>query len=239
MPRPVFVITDAADELVRGRRISAQMVEDLLTISGVPTDEIVRVAEALEQERGFPTKGRLAELVSECVGDGRQAAAVLAALVNLRRERIEPFLRNLKEWQSENPKIADQITEPTFGMIRERLTRLFRDYSVLERLDKAHRLMTLTGNSAEEIEILCDIRPVFDEGRKLVEGLIPLTTLRVEYAKQDDETRVLEVVLSEEMLDELLNKATKAKQKLAVLRDSGNVWVPNGWIEEETPGERR
>lgn len=231
MPKQVILIADPSADFGGGRAVPRQMVEDMLAISKVPTNAIGRLAEALEREPGIPTIEHLNQLVGTFIPEKAQASAIRTALVNLWRARVEPILRELQEWRTADAKNAATLPEETLTAISERLRQLIRDYPVLKRFRKARRLISLTGNHVQEVNILCDIRPVFDDNRKVVEGMIPLTTLKLVYEGQDEEVKVLEVLLSTEMLDQFLSEAGKAKTKLATLRESASEWLPNGWVE--------
>ena len=54
--------------------------------------------------------------------------------------------------------------------IEANLPRLIRDFPALERFRKAKRLLSLTGNQARQIDIICDARPVFDSDQRVIEG---------------------------------------------------------------------
>jgi len=84
------------------------------------------------------------------------------------------------------------------------------------------------------VELICDARPVFDKNRERVEGMLPMTTLKLVYEKQEEDMQVVEVLLSPEMLEELIAKANKAQQKLRVLSESINQWVPQGLASVES-----
>lgn len=100
------------------------------------------------------------------------------------------------------------------------------------RYRKAERLKTLTGRMAESLEIICDLRPVFDHSRSVVEGLIPVTTLRVAYQTNEGGNSV-EVQLSGDDLENLAKEVERAKQKLRTLNQHSERWVPHSWVEPD------
>ena len=91
-------------------------------------------------------------------------------------------------------------------------------------------MASLTGNKAQKVELICDVRPVFDRAREQVEGLVPLTTLKLIYETQTDETKCIELLFSTDMLKELLEKVNKAQQKLTIMRDFFDQWIPDGFL---------
>jgi hypothetical protein len=84
---------------------------------------------------------------------------------------------------------------------------------------------------------VCDARPVFDRERTAIEGFVTQTTLKLMYENQTEDTGCIEVVLTPELLGELLDKAEKAKKKIEVIRRSVQVWIPDG-LAESTSQER-
>lgn len=60
---------------------------------------------------------------------------------------------------------------------------------------------------------------------------MPLTTLKLIYETQTEETKCIELLLSADVLKELLEKANKVQQKLAIMRDFFDQWIPDGFLE--------
>ena len=85
---------------------------------------------------------------------------------------------------------------------------------------KGKNLQTILGDQFQDVEIICDIRPIFDNTLEIIEDCIPVTTLKMTYLSQTSEVKVLEVVLSEDDIDVMDERITTAKKKLRVLRDT-------------------
>lgn len=212
--------------------VPQQMREDLLAVGEASAEQIETLAGALEHEPGVLTDGRLEEIIGRHIGMPPLADAILRALVNLSPESVEEAVRNLRQWREASPPNGAKLPVERLEQVRDRLSRLIRNYPALVRYRKAESLKTLTGRVAESTELVSDLRPVFDQSRTTVEGLIPLTTLRVTY-RSGDATDVLEVLLSMEALEDLASEVEKAKKKLAALRESVGRWVPHGWVGPE------
>jgi len=69
----------------------------------------------------------------------------------------------------------------------------------------------------EAVDLVCDIRPVFDDSRTNVEGVIPFTTLKVVATGVDQFPISFEAVLSASDVLALLKKAELAVAKLNAL----------------------
>jgi hypothetical protein len=217
---------------VQSPLLPSGMLDDLLAVAGANEEQLDRIAADLEQEPGIPTDTRLGEVITRHVGEVPLAESILRAVVNLRPERLEDTIQTLRHWREASSANAKKLPPDRLEAIQDRLTRLIRNYPALARYRKAQRLKTLTGKTADSVELICDLRPVFDQSRTVVEGLIPLATLRLSYQGTDG-TEVLEVFLSGETLDDLADEVDKAKQKLQTLREVGETWVPNGWVAPE------
>lgn len=227
----IFVIRGSPALIPGFGGMSPQMIEDLLAISEIRSERIEALAVALEAEPGFPNADRLSEIVREAIDDDRQASAVVAALHHVPPQRVDQFIQTVRDWREADNKNAERFPEEALVSAEQNFRRLTRDFPALERCRKARRLGSILGNTAESLELICDLRPVFDAQRDLVEGIMPLTTMKIVYEGQDQEVRVLEVQLSRDMLAELVEKAQKAQQKLQVLERSIPTWTPNGLVD--------
>ncbi len=217
----------------RGAFLPPDMVEDMRTIARIPDDQIDAIATALEAEIGFLDKEKLSQLVGSVVDDESCASAVVIALNNLRSQQLEQIFEALEKWRQADQQNAEVFSDETFADLKVKLSRLIKDYSALARFRKTRRLRSILGNTVEEIEIICDARPVYNDTRDLIEGLIPITTLKIEYEGQDEETHEVEVMLTRDGVNDLAKKVEKAQQKLDVLGESISQWIPNGLADSE------
>lgn len=209
------------------------MVDDLLVIAQIPVEQIDAIATAVEAEVGFLGKAKLLQLLKGVVDNESHASSVVAALYNLLPRRLEQIVETLGEWRRADPKNEETLSDEAFADLKAKLPRLIRDYPVLSRSRKTRRLRSILGNAVQGIEIICDARPVYNAARDSIEGLIPLTTMKIEYESQDEETHEVEVMLTREDVNELANKVKKAQQKLDVLDCSIEEWIPNGLADSE------
>jgi len=227
----IFLIPGSPDLIPGLGGASPQMIEDLLAIAEIRSERIEALAAALQAEPGFPNADRISDVVREAINDDRQASAVVTALHNVPPSRVDQTIQTVRDWREANNKNAERFPEEALVSVEQNLRRLTRDFPALERCRKARRLGSILGNTAESLELICDLRPVFNAQRDLVEGMMPLTTMKIVYEGQDEEVRVLEVQLSRDMLTELVEKAQKAQQKLDVLNRSIAEWTPNGLVD--------
>jgi hypothetical protein len=213
--------------------VPREMVDAMLAVAAVPVEQVDAIAIALEVEPGFLKKARLRELVEGVVTAKSLAPSVVEALLNLRPQQLPQILEALEKWRQANSKNAEKFSEEAFNCLKKVLPQLVRRYPVLERTRKAQLLRSILGNTVQGAKLICDMRPVFDVSRNSIVGMIPVTTMRVDYAGQDEQTHVAEFILTTEALDGLAGEIKKAQRKLEVLGQSIIQWIPDGFADLE------
>ena len=127
----------------------------------------------------------------------------------------EGFLNGLKTWQSQN---KDFLADEDLGKIGEIATLLLEPYLGFQRQQKAGRLEKATGQRLTQLDLICDLRPVFDEERKTIEGWLPLTHLKVVATSESGLPVMFEAVMSEFQIRSLQKAADSAIRKLECLK---------------------
>lgn len=210
--------------------VPPQMVEDLLVIAQLSREVIEQLATTLDDSVGFLTEEELRQLAWDAIQDERGVSAFLGAFWSIRPGQIDEVIKTLRDWREADSKNMQRLPDAIFTVLQENLSRLIRNYPAWERFRKARRLASITGNKARRVELICDARPVFDQDRQQIEGFIPLTTLKLMYESQTEESGSVEVVLSVDVLEELLEKSKKAQEKVTLLRDFLSKLIPDGVI---------
>ena len=150
---------------------------------------------------------------------------------NLRPSSVEPTLNALEAWRNADAGHFGKFPNEAFASVRAVLPRLVRPSTALDRQHNAKRLRTVTGHQAKQVQIVCDVRPVFDHDQTMIEGFVALTTLKLVYETQTKDVSYIEVMLSPELVEELMEKTEKAKAQLQVLKESVHRWIPGGLSE--------
>ena len=101
----------------------------------------------------------------------------------------------------------------------ERIRKLVAEPVGLAKQFKAQRLVGVTGSRLDDFQIICDIRPIFDQKHERVEGAVPLTTLQLEYTTVDGDSDVVELHITEKQITELGEKIDDARRKLKMIKD--------------------
>jgi hypothetical protein len=210
-----------------------QMLNDLLVIAEIPSEQLAMLAGLLGKEEGFTTDSRLQELIVQSIGIEDQQVAAFNALQNLSATSIDQVLNAVGEWRKLSPQGQKILSDDKFSDLEKNLSILIQDVPPLTRMRKAERLSNVLAHELMGVAIICDLRPLFNENRDHVEGLIPVTTMKVVYEKQNGLVEEIELVLSEKQLEDLSRRTQQAKQKLAVLRESVERWIPGGCVKIE------
>ena len=229
----IILYPGVATGVYRWVMIHPEMVDDLLAVAQISVEQIDAIATIMEAEAGFLGKAKLSQLVEGVVDNESRASSVVRALNNLQPRQLEQIVEALGEWRQAEQQNAEEFSDEAFDDLKAKLPRLIKDYPVLARFRKTRRLRSILGNAVQGIELICDARPIYNTTRDLIEGLIPLTTMKIEYEGQDEETHEVEVMLSRDDVNELAEKVKKAQQKLDVLDGSINKWIPNGLADSE------
>lgn len=233
VPSPV-----AAEMVYRNEFAMRQMIEDLRYVAQLSVETIDQLSGALSKIEGIPSTDQLVDLVANIVADPEAGASIITVLQNLTPDSqdeaegtIKQTLETVDQWRQRNEQTRKTFPNELFAALEERLPHLLQEYPAIFRHRKARRLARLSGNIADGIELLCDIRPVFSKSRGEIVGLIPTTSMRISYESQDGKDRVLEVNLPEEVLKELAEKVGCAMNKIDVIQQTGNRWLPHGVAE--------
>ena len=211
----------------------------LKAVSTLSADETKALHERLSQTKGFLDPRALAAEVRRTVKVEETALSVLTTLQNLGPEDTKGLVEGLAvrgEKEKDFPLGKTELTR-----LSEILPVLIQPYPALARLRKAERLAKLTGQELESIELICDLRPIFDEERKQIEGMMPYTRLHIVATGEDGLPKSFEAELTHRQVDDLREKAVKANAKLEVLRKSVEGWCPGGLPEvplTRAPGKK-
>ena len=199
------------------------VVEAVKVVLGESEETLNRLAAELAEVKGYLSDAGLKAILLRELGDGERASRFenllrTGEIFVQERGGIGGLLAFLEKWQTgtanqEGPTLsADELSD-----LKRLLPLIVRPYPALQRQAKAERLAVATGLRAETIDLVCDIRPVFDDSRKNIEGVIPFTTLKVVASGVDQFPVSFEAVLSASDVQTLLKKAEDAVNKLNAL----------------------
>ncbi len=226
MPEPVFYARGFQPTFATDADANPRMMADLKAVSTLSEDEVTSLCERLSQVKGFLDPKTLATEIRRVIKVEGTARSVLATLRSLEPEYTRRLVEGLTERGKHDTNFP--LNEAELDRLGEILQKLIQPYPALVRFEKAERLATLTGQQLESIDLICDLRPIFDENRKQIEGMMPYTRLHIVATGADGFPKSFEAELTYRQVNDLKEKAEKANIKLDVLHKSVERWLPEG-----------
>lgn len=217
--RGAISTTDLVDELAAKKEFIAD-AKAILALDKAVFDALV---EALSKCDSFLDRKGLKSVVEGSLGRSKSASDVfdvVRILSRMLREPGDPIEQTMREFRSAIKEHSDAITEDEREKLGERLEKLILAPKGLGLQWKADQLRKTTGIELEEIQLICDFRPVFDDARSTIMGAIPISTLKLDVIERDGAPRSIEIRLTEKQVAELASKAELAQQKIRVIKQT-------------------
>ena len=225
MPEPVVYIRGYQLPLSGTLTANKEMMNDLKTVASIDDDQVWTISQRLSQAQGFLDPATLLATIREAIDDLNAAEALQRVLRAFTPSDIEQLIQGLEKQKAREDFPFEQ---ENFNRLKKALQELIKPYPGLVRYRKAERLAKVTGDELESVELICDLRPIFDENRVKIEGVIPYTRLRVITTGADGLPKSFEAELTRQEVDDLAEKANNAKQKLDILYRRVQDWLPGG-----------
>lgn len=224
MPEPVLYMR-GFPQIPRFAKPSAEVLDDLKAAGGLSNVVIDEICKQLSKTQGFLSPKTLLAIMHKVIKDPETAEAVQRVIINISPSDLPIMVASLKEdiGKDDFPLDSKQL-----GNLEKVLKKLIQPYPSLDRFQKAERLARITGQQLETIELICDVRPIFDKTREKIEGMMPLTRLHIVATGEDGLPNAFEVELTRQNVIDLLKKVEKAKSKLETLHQSIENWLPGG-----------
>jgi len=234
MPKPVFYMRNfpVPPEAV----ISSAFLSDIKELSAIDDGVFDKLMEILRLAEGFIDRDGLTEKLKHECDDEDVTRPVARIIFNVGRYLqdtgrkadwfIEQIGNDLEELAEDSQEI---LSKEDFEKVRPRLERLLQPIPGLDRQAKAETLCEVTGHPLETVDMICDLRPIFNEERSAIEGMLPLTTLRIVCTGPDGLPTALDALLSRQQVIELVEKAKATEKKLDLLEqhaEDSNIVVP-------------
>ncbi|MGE5611162.1 MAG: hypothetical protein ACM359_18065 [Bacillota bacterium] len=197
-------------------------LKDTKSILDIDEGTFDTLALTLTKFDSFLDKRTAESLVTTVLGKGEQGtriAKLIWRLNDMLREPDEPFEKSMQAFRS-------AMLEPSDASSSENRQKLVKRIETLllapgfARQHKAERLADATGAALDELQLICDIRPVFNDDRTAIDGVVPVTTLKLVTIEPDGEAVRVEIHMTEQQLAELASKAESAQRKLKAIKDT-------------------
>ena len=189
----------------------------VIALEAVQFEELART---LEEFDSFIDRDLLKQKVAEVLGpteESKEIASTIWQLASMLREADEPFEKTVSILRSTFTEKMTELETDERQLLVDRIERLAAKPAGFNKQHKAQQLAEATGRELDEIQIICDIRPIFNDERTIVEGGIPVTTLHLAFLDASSESN-LEIRLNEEQLNDLCDKTQAAIRKLTAIK---------------------
>jgi hypothetical protein len=208
------------EDFISGRAIPPEMIRDLRVIAQIDARTVGRIGEHFSQLQGLTAKNSVKEGVQSCLQESNPdfAENIVRTLLNLKPHDIARTVKTVDSWRHSSEERHSVFTDELFAALERNLQVLVADYPSIALIRKANRLLRDVGNEFKSVAFFCDMRPVFDEPRKKVEGFVVVANMRLIYVSQNGDRHACEVALSEDELRKLIKTSEEALAKLDVLR---------------------
>jgi hypothetical protein len=204
----------------------SRFVSDAKCLLALSPEAITALSADLESQQGFLDRDALSRAISRHIADEEQVRQLTRLvqgyddLVNRFDLTLGGILKSIDNWRvdQDDEEETPPLSDADFRLLGERMPLLLKQYDGLVRQDKAERLSEVLGHRLESIDVICDLRPVFDQNHTGVVGVIPLTTLKLVCTGGNGLPVTTEAILSEKQVSELAAVAQSAVKKLSILR---------------------
>jgi len=225
------------------RSVPDGFIRDVKVLTGIEPNLLASFSADLQKYPGFLDEQVLSEVCSKYFKDKDTAEAMgrlipfIYRRMKVTNESATDFLDVLKEWLSEKENEGKNLLSTAdVSKLETRLPIVIQRFPGLERRSKAETLSQATGLPLKNIDLICDIRPIFDQDRERIEGFIPLTTLRLTCTGADGLPVAFETTLSNSDVTRLATAAEFAVKKLRRLRElasAQHIAIPHIEFTEE------
>jgi len=219
--------TDQNPELRNQEQESKQLLADLIVLSQLPSESVKQLGDRLEQHSGFVS---VENLSTETFGDSEAAAAISRLLQGLVPASLSHVTAMVEYWRQSDGDAGKSMPDSQFATLKENLLLLVRHSPALMRTRKAVGLQRVTGNELMGVMFICDARPVYNNARDDIDGYVALATMKLVFQRQNSDTEEIELVLTPDEIDLLIDRAQKAKQKIDVMNTKLTSCLPNGIV---------
>lgn len=148
------------------------------------------------------------------------AQSVIGLLVNLPKiTKHDPAFveATILRWRDDPPaRLAPLDADRAAHMLE--IARLFgQPINAVLSAENIERVLQLTGMRLSAFDIVCDIRPIFDQSGQRIETLVPIATLKIQWQMDDSDVDSVEVRLTSAQVEELGKKVKRAVSKLSAM----------------------
>lgn len=218
--RPRVIVLDDSDAFPDVLPLEEDFTVDAERVLQLTDERVAQIAGVIERGATFFSRGGLTRAIAETWDDPAGVDHVVSYVMRLdaiyRRSGVDrvDFFASFEAGLGE----LSHFDEEQRARLIVRTSRWVLEKSGLSRQWKALSHMRRTGAPLDGIKIMCDLRPVFDDEREHVQGMVPLVTVRLDVTDMNGLPAAYETTLTEAQLAELAHETQQAQKKLQVLR---------------------
>ncbi len=223
MPGPVFVIRGGFEPndlqpLLQSRAFQ----DDAHRILEMSDDDFSVATDILKGFKGtFLSRKQLEESLQDVLNTDTVRCIVafsfnLTAVAERRELTVEDLIGSMRNLLKQ-PSLR-WVEDIDTDLLLSRCTDLTK-FDAIRRQIKAESLATETGTQLESLRVVADLRPIFDDERRSVAGLMPLTTLKLVVGGQDGLPNQIDLRLTGTQVDDLLAELEAVQRKLLALNE--------------------
>lgn len=201
---------------------SDQVIDDLRAFIALNEGIIQKSIASLAEAPVFLGKVELVELLKAALpdSDAPLMSRVVRWLYRGQKDGpgFEAISRHLEAFERGDDSLEPMFSKEDLRVFRDRAECIAKCWGALDRQRKAEELSKATGQRLQSLQLICDLRPIFDSNRKHIDGFLPVTTMHLTVEGADGLPNGLDVVLSESDVDMLVEHLAFAKSKLVAIR---------------------
>ena len=217
--------TMTTELLAREKAAFNQMVYDLVNISQLGVESVTAISTSILGLKGLVVRETVMSAVQECLQSSEEECdsddvtdCIFRALVSIDPDRIPEVIASFQQWVSVSKTRTARFNEEAVPQLKRNLDILILDYPALNLMLRAEALLREVGDELQDVEFVPDMRPIFYKNGKAVEEFVFVANLKLNYITQTGTRHSCGIVLTEDELVHLRNKADEALQRLSVLK---------------------
>lgn len=215
------VVIIPPSEFLQGSPINSALLADLLAMAEAPPQAVDELSAALisKSSESALEITDLSALINSHLDEPFRDPA-FNFLWRMSPDAAQGVFERLDAWRELSDSNAEVLSPQVLQASRRSIESLLSARDAANYAIKKEWLSTVTGDSVESIAFVCDARPVFNADKSSITGWTIITCMQIAAESQARSDQVIELVLREDQLEEIIEKARKAIDKIRVIEES-------------------
>jgi hypothetical protein len=200
--------------------ITTSMIDDLKRLSSLSREAITSVIEQLAASSEIMSQSGVQSFVATAINDEQGAMALARLLWHFSTGSVRSmtdWTTAVTQWRDADAENKSRLTPDEQAAIDLLVPLLIQPLPPMRKWMKANRVATMTGVKLLAIQVVCDIRPVFNEPRDGIDAIIPSTTLKIIWEDEAGLPKAVEARLTPTQIEDFATKLEQARRKLATI----------------------